>query len=91
MRRNPCVGQTSDALLYAGHCTIAVQLAAAETAQLRPLVDAALAEVAALSAQASAISQWSVAALDQSSRAAPVSQLGAQRSTAAGRAPPTAQ
>ena len=50
-----CMRGTFDALLYAGHCTIAVQLAAAETAQLRQLVDAALAEVAALSAQASAI------------------------------------
>jgi hypothetical protein len=42
----------SDALLYAGRCMMPfVQLAAAETAQLRQLVDAALAEVAALSAQ----------------------------------------
>ena len=43
---------TSDVLLYAGRCMMPfVQLAAAETAQLRQLVDAALAEVAALSAQ----------------------------------------
>ncbi len=44
-RRMPCS-------MLRGHCMMpAVQLAAAETAQLRQLVDAALAEVAALSAQ----------------------------------------
>ena len=41
----------------------AVQLAAAETAQLRQLVDAALAEVAALSTQASARRQRSITAI----------------------------
>ena len=78
----------------------AVQLAAAETAQLRQLVDAALAEVAALSAQ---VCRFRVLAglqrsvcLSLSAVYRPLSLVGrsrqpAQCCTAEGHAPPTAQ